>query len=86
VVPSIPGHGALRLAAAATCRWGTAGERGRRRWWGVGGSSRGAAAEGVVGSDGSGKRNRRERWRVNMEGGKMTDRGRGAAEPSRPTR
>jgi hypothetical protein len=39
-----------------------------------------------VGSDGSGKRNRRERWRVKMEGGKMTDRGRGAAEPSGPTR
>jgi hypothetical protein len=31
-----------------------------------------------VGSDGSGKRNRRERWRVKMEEGKMTDRWRGA--------
>jgi hypothetical protein len=64
--------------ASGRSRWGTAGERGRRRWWGVGGSSRGAAAEGVVGSDGSGKRNRRERWRVKMEEGKMTDRWRGA--------
>jgi hypothetical protein len=32
------------------------------------------------------KRNRRERWRVKMEEGKMTDRGCGAAEPGGPTR
>jgi hypothetical protein len=48
-------------------------------------AARGAAAEGVVGSDGSGKMNRREkqyRWRVKKGEGKMTDHGRGVADGS----